>query len=193
MYCHICGKELSDQAKSCPECGMPVPETRENRIRKDMQPKQQASDVAAKPITTKIPPQPSPDDYPMKWYYYLRYAHLFMVAAGLCISGIISMVNEEILWGLIQIATAIYALVVRKALADYLTSAPLQIDLFFAIQFSSSIGYDMIKYLSLPSYMRSSDTGTTYIVSFVVTLIAGLILGTANATYFAKRKDLFTN
>ena len=193
MYCHICGIELSDQAKTCPECGMPVPETRENRIRKDMQPKQQASDVAAKPITTKIPPQPSPDDYPMKWYYYLRYAHLFLVAAGLCISGIVSMVNEEIFWGLIQIATAIYALVVRKALADFLTSAPLQIDLFFGIQFGSSACYYMIKYLNLSSYMRSSDTGATYMASVIIALIAGLILGIANATYFAKRKDLFTN
>ena len=31
MYCHICGEELKNQEKNCPNCGTDVPVTRENR------------------------------------------------------------------------------------------------------------------------------------------------------------------
>ena len=191
MYCHICGKEISDQIKTCPECGMAVPETRENRTRKAAEPIKEAT--VTPPIPKAEPRKPSPSDYPMKWYYFQIYAGLILNAIGLFISGLVYLVGGSIFLGLYTIVLGALALIVRSALANFKKDAPVALMWFYIASYGTGVVSSIIQYTKLPDWQAESIIGTAYIVSIFISLGIGLIMICCNHAYFERRSELFTN
>ena len=191
MYCHICGKEISDQIKACPECGIAVPETRENRTRRDTEPIKEAT---VTPLIPKIEPRkPSPSDYPMKWYYFQIYAGLILNAIGSFISGLVYLFSGSIGFGLYMILIGVAALTTRSGLANFKKGAPIALTVFYITSYGTGVVVNAIQYAQLSDWVAESPIGTAYLISIVITFFIGLFMTICNATYFENRKDLFTN
>lgn len=146
-----------------------------------------------KPEPPKKPKAPSISDYPMKWYYFMIYGLLIVSAVGSFISSLISFADGSVIMGLISIAIGIDALVTRSALANLRSSGPGQLLAYFAVSYGVNIVDCLIEYNDQPILFREMGLGDVYLWMVAIYLIAALIQIGCNASYFGKRKPLFTN
>lgn len=181
MYCKNCGTELPDEANFCSSCG-----ANQGNIPNSEQ-------INANPIINE-PIQP---ELPMKWYKFLIYFLLWFSAfinfmsgtstIGIIVSyGITS--DPEIIINLIlasiSVLVAVYAIIVRFALAGYKAKAPLMLVIFYAMPVIIGIITIICYFIGLIDADVFSGIGQ---------IIGAVVMTMANNYYFKKRAHLFVN
>ncbi len=156
--------------------------------------------------------QPEPavvrPDFPMKWYKFLIYFALFASAVLNALSGIGQMLgtvysNQEIasavyaqypalrpvdiVYGLLLIGLAAFAIVTRQQLANYKEKAPL----FLYAMYGSTIVLSVFYLIATSLVMQSMDFTITAVVESLPSLISSAVVLVLNIVYFQKRKVLF--
>jgi hypothetical protein len=197
MYCHNCGTQIPDTVSYCPECGAKV-----------------ASAAPAAEAGELRPVMPAADAAPAKkggmgWFKFIIYFQLFAAAvvslfnAFTFLSGTIygsREVAENLYYiypemklltmalGVVSVALAVFAIVVRFSLARYKRSGPR----LYLILLAVNILVTLVFVFGAAGILESpvSDfLDSTQISSLVVSL--GFLI--FNFFYFRERKELFVN
>lgn len=209
MYCHNCGTQIPDTVSYCPECGAKVasavPAAEAGELR-PAAPSAEAGELR--------PVMPAADAAPAKkggmgWFKFIIYFQLFAAAvvslinAFTFLSGTIygsREVAENLYYiypemklltmalGVVSVALAVFAIVVRFSLARYKRSGPR----LYLILLAVNILVTLVFVFGAAGILESpvSDfLDSTQISSLVVSL--GFLI--FNFFYFRERKELFVN
>ncbi len=165
---------------------------------------------------SNIPGATFKQERPMKWYKFLIYFALFAGALVNFSSGFSTITGQvysiesggtisaddvyavfdglqtlDMIYGLVGIAMAVYAIFVRFALAGFKKYAPNMIVAYYAIGTVSSFLYNLIGSNIIKEGTNGlidvSDSGIG------ISLAIGALMTSLNSAYFAKRKDMFQN
>ena len=211
MYCRFCGTKTPDNVKFCPECGAslaPAPSAAPEESAPAVPaapeiPVSQApapySDELSDPVGGIAAPQRG-----MKWFKFIIYFQLWasmlvnLAAAakyftGAYYEGNAGMVYDffpalqplDIVMGVFCLALAVYAVVVKRALAKFRAKGPMMYYLTYIV---STAGTAL--YLLIGSIILGQSAFTAGIAgNFAGTLVMLFI----NIPYFNNRKHLFVN
>ena len=187
MFCRFCGKELPEGARFCNNCG-------------------RAADV--------MPLQQAVRRRPMAWFKFIIYFQLFANAAGNLIIAFMWITGlhygesaglyyevcpplkaVDVIYGLICIACAVGAILVRQKLAHYKKSAPAWYIGFIAVSLILSLISSVAVYLAVTFASEGYlEIKLAELMRYAVIVIAGVCFHIPlNYVYFIKRKDLFVN
>lgn len=200
MLCPECGKELPDNDAVCIDCSAKSDDT-------------DFSQMQTYAYTQHDIPMPSAQslkpDLPMKWYKFLIYFSLFVVAASYLLAGIMNFTGNSFLlfgfdsetlystndglrildigYGIVYIAMIPFVMYVRSSLSDFKKGAP---DIFYICSAADCV--------ITVSYIVFSQIITEDSILQEAGEIVGDILGkityiALNINYFNKRKHLFVN
>lgn len=197
MYCHNCGTQIPDTVSYCPECGAKVASAAPSAEAGELRPVMPAADAA-----------PAKKGG-MGWFKFIIYFQLFAAAvvslfnAFTFLSGTIygsREVAENLYYiypemklltmalGVVSVALAVFAIVVRFSLARYKRSGPR----LYLILLAVNILVTLVFVFGAAGILESpvSDfLDSTQISSLVVSL--GFLI--FNFFYFRERKELFVN
>ena len=187
MFCRFCGKELPEGARFCNNCG-------------------RAADV--------MPLQQAVRRRPMAWFKFIIYFQLFANAAGNLIIAFMWIAGlhygesaglyyevcpplkaVDVIYGLICIACAVGAILVRQKLAHYKKSAPAWYIGFIAVSLILSLISSVAVYVAVTFASEGYlEIKLAELMRYAVIVIAGVCFHIPlNYVYFIKRKDLFVN
>ncbi len=187
MFCRFCGKELPEGARFCNNCG-------------------RAADV--------MPLQQAVRRRPMAWFKFIIYFQLFANAAGNLIIAFMWITGlhygesaglyyevcpplkaVDVIYGLICIACAVGAILVRQKLAHYKKSAPAWYIGFIAVSLILSLISSVAVYVAVTFASEGYlEIKLAELMRYAVIVIAGVCFHIPlNYVYFIKRKDLFVN
>lgn len=185
MFCRFCGKELPEGARFCNNCG-------------------RAADV--------MPLQQAVRRRPMAWFKFIIYFQLFANAAGNLIIAFMWITGlhygesaglyyevcpplkaVDVIYGLICIACAVGAILVRQKLAHYKKSAPAWYIGFIAVSLILSLISSVAVYVAVTFASEGYlEIKLAELMRYAVIVIAGVCFHIPlNYVYFIKRKDLF--
>lgn len=187
----------------CPQCQNEIPETGEAV---------QLCPFCGSSVNTFYAVQPDPalvrPEYPMKWYKFLIYFSLFASAVLNALSGITQMLGTvygdaqtiaavyktfpalrpvDIVYGILLIAVAVFAIYTRQQLAHYRSNGPTCLYALYGATMALSVIY-----LVIVSIVIKDATFTATVVSQSMPgLISSAVVLALNIVYFRKRKALF--
>ena len=187
MFCRFCGKELPEGARFCNNCG-------------------RAADV--------MPLQQAVRRRPMAWFKFIIYFQLFANAAGNLIIAFMWITGlhygesaglyyevcpplkaVDVIYGLICIACAVGAILVRQKLVHYKKSAPTWYIGFIAVSLILSLISSVAVYVAVTFASEGYlEIKLAELMRYAVIVIAGVCFHIPlNYVYFIKRKDLFVS
>ena len=170
MFCRFCGKELPKGARFCNNCGRIV----------DVMPLQQT--VRSRPMALIIA---------FMWITGLHYGE----SAGLYYEVCPPLKAVDVIYGLICIACAVGAILVRQKLVHYKKSAPTWYIGFIAVSLILSLISSVAVYVAVTFASEGYlEIKLAELMRYAVIVIAGVCFHIPlNYVYFIKRKDLFVN
>jgi len=212
MFCPKCGTANADTNTVCTNCGQPLAPAQAPQQPQYQQPQYQQPYQQA-------PYQQDPkgwyNGHPMGWYKFLIYFALFASCVGYAITGIVSFVSIGsystyeyfgvstgflkfwcVVYGLAVIALAVFAIIVRNALASLKAVGPK----FLLYLYCAAAGLSIINFIitmatlgSVFSLLDAYFPGTTagVVVGFIFSLAISVVMIILNKIYFDKRKDIF--
>lgn len=187
MFCRFCGKELPEGARFCNNCGR---------------------------IADVMPLQQTVRSRPMAWFKFIIYFQLFANAAGNLIIAFMWITGlhygesaglyyevcpplkaVDVIYGLICIACAVGAILVRQKLAHYKKNAPTWYIGFIAVSLILSLISSVAVYVAVTFASEGYlEIKLAELMRYAVIVIAGVCFHIPlNYVYFIKRKDLFVN
>ncbi len=198
MFCKNCGAVIEEGQTSCPVCGTAVPAESERAV----------SAQYAYPPSTALP---------MKWYKFLINFMLFFSAAINAINGIRFIIGDQyrdgnldlsdlvysqfgalktvdVVYGIVLIAFALFALYTRSRLAGYCKNGPKMLLLMYILNFAFTVLYTAAVYITLASYgfsPRLLEFLTTDGATLLTTAVTSGVMIVINLEYFRNRKHLF--
>lgn len=141
-------------------------------------------------------------EHSMKWYKFVIYVQLFLSALINLYTAVMDFTGGnygseadmvyayygglkvlDVLMGIVSLALAVLALIVRQKLKNYKADGPKWYISLLAFSIIVSVAYMLLVYLVTGVQVLDS--------SIVVSLVGNVILLTANKKYFDNRKDLF--
>lgn len=210
MFCKKCGAQIDDNSSFCSVCGSPQqPKTNpagEMRYNSNV-----SSVPQQKNEQSKMTEKRYSDIYPMKWYKCVIYVQLFLNAL-ISISNAVSYLFGlpygeyaetvyvvykglkvlDIGMAAASIAQAVFALVVRQALAKFRKKGPNLYLLLLSVNIVLTVMYSVIASIILDMDFHTfvSDAGLRNLGANLGAIIFLIVL---NRIYFDKRKELFVN
>lgn len=185
QHCERCGMAVEANTPFCINCGSAVsPETQSYRA-------------------TQIPTY----ETPMKWFKFVIYVQLFVAFVVNAFMGVInimggqskyvysnvpSMKTLDGIYGVILIALAVYAIVVRFRLSKFRANGPRLYYAYLIAEYVLPIVYTVATIVIIKNSPVVQYFQPNYI-SVLSNLIMGIIMLTANFLYFSKRDYLFIN
>lgn len=188
-FCQSCGREIPNDSKFCPHCGA-TQTTAQNGFQPNMNFNQT--------FTTA-------NNLPMNWYKFLIYVALFLGAISNAYAGIQlitggqyqdmaswvylyypSLKMIDVVIGIVSIALAIFAIVVRQKLANFQSDGPKMLLMLYI----GSIAMSVI-YLILVAGVVGS--GIVDASTMIPSLAVSVVMVIVNKMYFDKRQHLFIN
>jgi hypothetical protein len=179
MYCKFCGAQIADDAKTCPVCQAQLEEVLTVSQRHDALLKQT----------------------PMKWYKFVIYFQLILgplmllstavqqmtgivygESADLVYATFPQLKTVDIIYGVILLGIAAFALYVRHTLTEYYENAPKLLIIYYLAQPAVALLYSL--YVS--SIVPTMDMSVAY-----PSIIIGIVLSIVTYVYFSKREELF--
>lgn len=202
MFCRFCGKEIPEGGRFCPGCGKEADTAAEFQAQ-----------TTAERMPAAVPVDPA-KNYRMAWFKFIIYFQLFANAvvmvfnaasgifglaygddAGL-IYGFCPMLKAvDAIYGIICLAFAVTAVLIRQRLAHYRKNAPVLYLGYVGIVMASGLIYTFAGLAALGAVSASvMDAGASGIVGNVLgTVIGAAVFFPLNYIYFNKRKELFIN
>ena len=202
MFCRFCGKEIPEGGRFCPGCGKEA----------DTAAGFQAQTTAER-MPAAVPVDPA-KNYRMAWFKFIIYFQLFANAvvmvfnaasgifglaygddAGLIYGFCPMLTAVDVIYGIICLAFAVTAVLIRQRLAHYRKNAPVLYLGYVGIVMASGLIYTFAGLAALGAVSASvMDAGAAGIVGNVLgTVIGAAVFFPLNYIYFNKRKELFIN
>lgn len=147
----------------------------------------------------------------MKWYKFIIYVQLFLVALSGVVNGIKyitgsvygdlseriyaglpSMKTVSTITGILMLAAAVVAIIARQKLAGFKHDGPM----FYYITCGISIGASLIYCIAVYSELSKCSwlvNTSSYLAGSIVGILISVAFLIANIIYFGHRKDMFTN
>lgn len=184
-YCNKCSCERED-TQFCPVCGTELI-----------------------PLVDGVLERP---EMPMKWYKFVIFFQLFAMAVLHFISGLSALIGGhyqgmadtvyemlpqmlpvDVIYGLVLIGIAAFALVVRSKLANWKACGPRMYLILLSVNVVASLAYTII----VAAVLSGSELAASYTLNDYTSLISGtvtsVIMIVCNVVYFKKRAHLFEN
>ena len=195
MFCRFCGKEIPEGGRFCINCG-------------------KEADTAER-FQGGTPPagQMNPaQNYHMVWFKFIIYFQLFANAAGMiynAVTGIFGLAYggdaefiyavcpalkaADVIYGILCLAFAVTAILVRQQLAHYKKNAPVFYLGYVGVVMASNLLYTFAVLAALGTVSSSSmEAGAASVIGTVLgTVIGAAVFFPLNYIYFKKRKELF--
>ena len=174
--CMTCGAELGPQESYCGSCGTKAPGGAE--IKEDVE------------LTHLSKGTPTSRDFGMKWHWWVTRVILMLSAVSGIGWGLIYFSGRgaelygrglSIFMGIVEIAIAVFAIVVRKKLVDFRYGGPVYLYLYLICRMLAPI--IILLFSGLMSYVSFGD--------IVGELIPNIIFLALNVVYYSKRMSLF--
>lgn len=200
MFCRFCGSEIPEGGKFCGVCGKAVEEP------------EKVESVAVTPQAEKVKTVPPMPELPMKWFKFIIYAQLFLSALSLVFSGFMKITGLEygadaeyfyyfcppikvidIVYGLLLLAVAALAIVIRQKLAHYKAGAPNIYIAYPAILAAVNFAYIIAQIVALAGVSSIEMDIAVIIGQIWGSILQCGILIPVNYVYFKKRRHLFVN
>lgn len=147
----------------------------------------------------------------MKWYKFIIYVQLFLVALSGVVNGIKyitgsvygdlseriyarfpSMKTVSIITGILMLAAAVVAIIARQKLAGFKHDGPMFYYITCGISIGASLIYCIAAYSELSKCSWLVDT-SSYLAGSIIGILISVAFLIANIIYFGHRKDMFTN
>lgn len=210
--CQNCGAIVPDTCKYCPKCGTEVRRVPPIQTRGQIcggcgaviEEGGRFCPVCGKEIKN-IETKPSK---PMKWYKFVIWVQLFLSAVLNLGTGIRYLTGTiygksastvyflysglkplDILMGLLSIAAAVLAILVRQSLAHYKESGPGM----YYIYWIFGIAYNVIYLFGLGVVGLFGVIGSQMGTQFGTAIVTSCVMLALNIMYFTKRMDMFVN
>ena len=184
MKCNFCGKEFEGDYEKCPLCTQPIEKAECEST--TMTISEQHNELLAKT--------------PMKWYKFVIYFQLILgplaylgnalqyfmgtiygEQSELVYTMFPKLKSVDIVYGVLLLAMAGFAIYVRYTLTEYYSKAPNLLKLYYGLNAFISLIYGI--YLKITTSLN--------VQSQVPNLILSIVLIFATSVYFDNRKDLF--
>lgn len=184
MKCKFCGIEFEGDYEKCPVCNQPI----------------EKEECEPTPMTISEKHDELLAKTPMKWYKFIIYFQLIfgpLANLGNALQYFMGTVygeqselvytmfpklkSADIVYGVLLLAMAGFAIYVRYTLTEYYSKAPNLLKLYYGLNAVIPLIYSM--------YLKS--TTTLNVQSQIGNLILGVVLIFATSVYFDNRKDLF--
>lgn len=204
MYCSKCGFNNNDSAVFCAACGAALRNavsTDANNQNGYQQP------IYQQPKVQQPNYQPPNTQFPMKWWKFLVYFLLFIVAVVQVIGGIRRMTGSDygelayavyyaydglkmvdIIYGLYFFGVAAWAIFTRQNLYRFKKNGPKMLLILYVI-----IAMGTILYLILYSSITGFSIGELWGLSDIAIVINAIVMISVNKVYFDKRASMFVN
>ena len=193
--CTNCNKEYDDSTAFCPGCGgvlTPIASPGMNNQNSYQQPNYQQADA----------------QLPMKWWKFLVYFALFASAVVSILNGIAYMTGSQyggygslvyefygsslkvldVIYGLICICIAIWAILTRQSLYGFKQNGPKMLLILYVLN-----PVVTILYIVLATVVTGISTGDLVNASASVSVVVPIIMVIVNKIYFDKRASMFVN
>lgn len=200
MFCRFCGKEIPEGGRFCPSCGKEADTAAVF---------QAGSSAEGMPAAVRINPA---QNYRMAWFKFIIYFQLFANAAVMiynAVTGIFGLAYgsdaefiyavcpalkaADVIYGILCLAFAVTAILVRQQLAHYKKNAPVLYLGYVGVVMASSLLYTFAVLAALGTVSSSSmEAGAASVIGTVLgTVIGAAVYFPLNYIYFKKRKELF--
>lgn len=200
MFCRFCGKEIPEGGRFCPSCGKEADTAAVF---------QAGSSAEGMPVAVRINPA---QNYRMAWFKFIIYFQLFANAAVMiynAVTGIFGLAYgsdaefiyavcpalkaADVIYGILCLAFAVTAILVRQQLAHYKKNAPVLYLGYVGVVMASSLLYTFAVLAALGTVSSSSmEAGAASVIGTVLgTVIGAAVFFPLNYIYFKKRKELF--
>lgn len=207
MYCRFCGREIPESGRFCPNCGKEA----------DIEEISQAGESQKGEPAERMPaavPMDLEKNYHMAWFKFIIYFQLFAnavvmiynAAAGIFglaygddagfIYAVCPMLKAvDVIYGVICLAFAVTAVLIRQRLAHYRKDAPVQYLGYVGVVMALALIYTFAVLAALGTVSASvMEAGASRIAGNVLgTVIGAAVYLPLNYVYFKKRKELFVN
>lgn len=207
MYCRFCGREIPESGRFCPNCGKEA----------DIEEISQAGESQKGEPAERMPaavPMDLAKNYHMAWFKFIIYFQLFAnavvmiynAAAGIFglaygddagfIYAVCPMLKAvDVIYGVICLAFAVTAVLIRQRLAHYRKDAPVQYLGYVGVVMALALIYTFAVLAALGTVSASvMEAGASRIAGNVLgTVIGAAVYLPLNYVYFKKRKELFVN
>ena len=214
MFCRFCGKEIPEGGRFCPGCGKEADTSAAFQAQTTAgEIEEGTAETTAERMPAAVPVDPA-KNYRMAWFKFIIYFQLFANAvvmvfnaasgifglayggdAGL-IYGFCPMLKAvDVIYGVICLAFAVTAVLIRQRLAHYRKNAPVLYLGYVGIVMASGLIYTFAGLAALGTVSASvMDAGASGIVGNVLgTVIGAAVFFPLNYIYFKQRKELFIN
>ena len=209
MFCRFCGKEIPEGGRFCPGCGKVVDTA---AFRADAA-AEGFGERTAERMPAAVPVDPA-KNYRMAWFKFIIYFQLFANAVVMVFnaaSGIFGLAYGDsagiiyavcpmlkavdVTYGILCLAFAVTAVLIRQRLAHYRKNAPVLYLSFVGVVMASGLIYTFAALAALGTISASvMETGAAGIAANVLGAVVGAaVFFPLNYVYFNKRKELFIN
>ena len=187
-FCQYCGSQMPDDSKFCPNCGANV----------------EVSNAQATSVQMNENIDYGNQEMPMKWYKVLIYFGLFAGAIMNAATGIkaltgmqygdnsaliyayfSSLKTIDIIMGVVCIALAAFALIVRQKLAHFKSDGPMMLIVLYGLNVVVSV-----LYIAMVMMIVGSDVVSLTVI--LPSIVSSIVMILINKVYFGKRKHMFT-
>lgn len=220
MFCRFCGKEIPEGGRFCINCGkeadtaerfqggtppagVPSADTR--------QPEGSGNQIPQAPVNPAGQMNPA-QNYHMAWFKFIIYFQLFANAAGMIYNAVTgtfglayggdaefiyavcpALKAADVIYGILCLAFAVTAILVRQQLAHYKKNAPVFYLGYVGVVMASNLLYTFAVLAALGTVSSSSmEAGAASVIGTVLgTVIGAAVFFPLNYIYFKKRKELF--
>ena len=202
MFCRFCGKEIPEGGRFCPGCGKEADTAAVF---------QAGASAEGMPAAVRINPA---QNYHMAWFKFIIYFQLFANAVVMVynvVAGIFGLAYGDdagfvyavcpmlkavdVIYGVICLAFAVTAVLIRQRLAHYKKNAPVLYLGYVGVVMASGLIYNFAVLAALGTVSASAmEAGSSNIIGTVLgTVIGAAVYFPLNYIYFKKRKELFIN